>query len=59
MAGEMIIGETIADESGGGVHLFQSKLNCIHFCAFSGNTAMKSGGAIHAIASTIDYRDYV
>ena len=53
MIGKTIIANNTADESGGGVYLFQSKLNCALKCIFLGNTALKSGGAIYAIASTL------
>ena len=43
--------------TGGAVYLFQSKLNCVHKCTFSGNTAIKSGGGVLAIASTVYAND--
>ena len=53
MIGETIIANNTADESGGGVYLFQSELNCTLKCTFFDNTARKFGGAIYAIASTV------
>lgn len=40
-------------ETGGGVYLFQSILNCVYYCNFSGNTANDRGGAIHAVGSSV------
>ena len=57
MSGEIIIANNFANDSGGGIYLYQSKLNCVHNCSFIENTANSAGGAIHAIASTVYAND--
>ena len=42
-------------ESGGGIHLYQSDLNCLYYCKLQlvTNTAVTNGGGIRAISSSV------
>ena len=50
---QTLLANNTAAETGGGVYLFQSVLNCVYHCTFSGNWAKEKGGAIHAIGSSV------
>ena len=55
VSGRLLIANNKALLHGGGVHLFQSELNCQKNCLFQlmGNNATENGGGIHAISSLI------
>ena len=53
--GELIIAYNMATESGGGLHLYQSELNCKlkSVLKITNNIALLKGGGIHTISSVI------
>ena len=55
--GDLTVTHNSANESGGGIYLYNSEMNCSD-CSLqlSHNTAKSRGGGIHAIASTIKLR---
>ena len=53
--GRIEIAFNTVNESGGGIHLYQSDLNCHYNCRFEvvNNTAVRYGGGIHAVSSSV------
>ena len=54
--GDTLIANNNADNTGGGLHLFQSEINCQQNCLFKllGNEAVEKGGGMIAINSTLN-----
>ena len=55
MYNKMEIANNTVDESGGGIHLYQTDLNCHYYCKLKlvNNVAIKNGGGIRAVGSSI------
>jgi hypothetical protein len=55
MYDKMEIAYNTVDESGGGMHLYQTDLTCHYYCKLKlvNNTALKNGGGIRAVGSSI------
>ena len=55
MYDKMEIAYNTVDESGGGIHLYQTDLNCHYYCKLKlvNNVALKNGGGIRAVGSSI------
>lgn len=53
--GKVTIANNTATETGGGIYLYQSELNCQDDSTLniSGNSAIERGGGVHAVSSTI------
>ena len=60
MRGSVLISSNTATDSGGGIYLYQSELNCISgsILELHGNRARGRGGGVHAIGSiiSVEYR---
>ena len=54
-AGILIIANNTANETGGGIYIYQSEFNCQSHSRlrFMGNYAIEKGGGVHAISSSI------
>ena len=52
----VIIANNTARYNGGGLYLYQSRMQCKSFCSLTlaGNRALHSGGGIYAVSSTVD-----
>ncbi len=55
MYNKMVLANNTVDESGGGMHLYQTDLTCHYYCKLKlvNNTALKNGGGIRAVGSSI------
>ena len=53
--GELVVANNTATDSGGGIHLYQSELNCedTSILQLLGNSASIKGGGIHATSSLV------
>ena len=52
---QTVIADNNATDSGGGIYLYQSEINCRDYCRLEilNNSAMERGGGIHAISSSV------